>query len=136
MSADADRNLLFGILALQLDFISRDQLVEAMHAWVLAKQRPLGEIGVRLGVSENTARMRVDRALEKLQAHLVRRGISTSAAVLSTTISVGAVQTAPAGLAATATLPNGLVTTYTYDRAQRLTNLTNVVGSTTITSHA
>src|SRR5437773_7521789 len=67
------------------------------------EQRPRGEIGVRLGVSENTARMRVDRALEKLQAHLVRRGISTSAAVLSTTISVGAVQTAPAGLAATLT---------------------------------
>jgi RHS repeat-associated protein len=41
-----------------------------------------------------------------------------------------------AGLAATATLPNGLVTTYTYDRTLRLTNLTNVVGSTTITSHA
>src|SRR5436189_4969863 len=49
MSAVADRNLLFGILALQLDFISRDQLVEAMHAWVLAKQRPLGEILVERG---------------------------------------------------------------------------------------
>ena len=33
----ADRNLLFGILALQMDFISRDQLIEALHAWVLAK---------------------------------------------------------------------------------------------------
>jgi RHS repeat-associated protein len=41
-----------------------------------------------------------------------------------------------AGLAKTATLPNGLVTTYSYDRARRLTNLSNVVGSTTITSHA
>ena len=39
-----DRNLLFGILALQMDFISRDALVAAMNAWVLAKQRPLGEI--------------------------------------------------------------------------------------------
>ena len=29
----ADRNLLFGILALQMDFITRDQLVEAMHAF-------------------------------------------------------------------------------------------------------
>src|SRR5262245_62174968 len=38
----ADRNLLFGILALQNDFITRDQLVEAMNAWVLAKHRPLG----------------------------------------------------------------------------------------------
>src|SRR5262249_44545665 len=40
----SDRNLLFDILALQNDFVSRDQLVEAMSAWVLAKQRPLGEL--------------------------------------------------------------------------------------------
>src|SRR5262245_10556497 len=39
-----DRNLLFGILALQMDFISRDQLIAAMHAWVLAKHRRLGDI--------------------------------------------------------------------------------------------
>jgi eukaryotic-like serine/threonine-protein kinase len=41
---DSDRNLLFGILALQMDFISRDALVAAMHAWVLDKTRPLGLI--------------------------------------------------------------------------------------------
>lgn len=40
----ADRNLLFGILALQMDFISRDALVTAMNAWVLDKGRSLGEI--------------------------------------------------------------------------------------------
>jgi serine/threonine-protein kinase len=45
----ADRNLLFGILALQMDFISRDQLVAAMHAWVLDKARPLGETLVAQG---------------------------------------------------------------------------------------
>jgi WD40 repeat protein/tRNA A-37 threonylcarbamoyl transferase component Bud32 len=39
-----DRNLLFGILAVQMDFISRDALVCAMNAWVLAKDKPLGEI--------------------------------------------------------------------------------------------
>ena len=38
----ADRNLLFGILALQMDFVTRDQLVAAMHAWVLDKGKPLG----------------------------------------------------------------------------------------------
>jgi serine/threonine protein kinase/uncharacterized protein YjgD (DUF1641 family) len=43
-SAQSDRNLLFGILALQLDFISRDQLVAGMNAWVLAKHQPLGAI--------------------------------------------------------------------------------------------
>lgn len=43
------------------------------------------------------------------------------------------------GLPKTVTLPNalgGLVTTYGYDRADRLTTLTNTVGATTITSHA
>ena len=40
----ADRNLLFGVLALQMDFISRDALVGAMNAWVLDKARPLGLI--------------------------------------------------------------------------------------------
>src|SRR6516162_4957810 len=40
----ADRNLLFGIIALQMDFISRDQLIAAMNAWVLDKHKPLGQV--------------------------------------------------------------------------------------------
>jgi WD40 repeat protein/tRNA A-37 threonylcarbamoyl transferase component Bud32 len=40
----ADRNLLFGILALQMDFIQRDALIAAMNAWVLDKAKPLGKI--------------------------------------------------------------------------------------------
>jgi WD40 repeat protein/serine/threonine protein kinase len=44
MPTPADRNLLFGILALQMDFISRDALIEAMHTWVLKKNKQLGEI--------------------------------------------------------------------------------------------
>jgi hypothetical protein len=32
LSAAADRNLLFGIIALQMDFINRDQLVAGMIA--------------------------------------------------------------------------------------------------------
>jgi eukaryotic-like serine/threonine-protein kinase len=43
-SAEANRNLLFGILAVQMDFISRDQLVAAMHTWVLEKHKSLGQI--------------------------------------------------------------------------------------------
>jgi serine/threonine-protein kinase len=45
----ADRNLLFGILALQMDFIDRDALVGAMNAWVLAKNKPLGQILLEQG---------------------------------------------------------------------------------------
>jgi len=40
----ADRNLLFGIIALQMDFIARDQLIAAMHAWILDKHKPLGQV--------------------------------------------------------------------------------------------
>lgn len=32
-----DRNLLFAMVALQLDFITRDALVEALQAWMLDK---------------------------------------------------------------------------------------------------
>jgi serine/threonine protein kinase/tetratricopeptide (TPR) repeat protein len=39
-----DRNLLFGILALQMDFIGRDPLLAAMQAWVFDKARSLGQI--------------------------------------------------------------------------------------------
>jgi eukaryotic-like serine/threonine-protein kinase len=42
--ADADRNLLFGILALQMDFITREGLIAGMNAWVLRKGTPLGQI--------------------------------------------------------------------------------------------
>ncbi|MBX7105837.1 MAG: hypothetical protein K1X57_17265, partial [Gemmataceae bacterium] len=45
----ADRNLLFGILAVQMDFITRDQLVAAMNAWVLDKGKPLGQVLVEQG---------------------------------------------------------------------------------------
>ncbi len=44
MPASTDRNLLFGIVALNLDFIDRDHLVAAMHAWLADKSRPLGQI--------------------------------------------------------------------------------------------
>src|SRR5947209_20334515 len=40
----ADRNLLFGILAVQLDFVTKDALVAAMNAWLLDKGKPLGDI--------------------------------------------------------------------------------------------
>jgi hypothetical protein len=40
----ADRNLLFGILALQLDFIDQAALLAAMRAWVFNKSKPLGAI--------------------------------------------------------------------------------------------
>jgi serine/threonine protein kinase len=45
----ADGNLLFGVLALQMDFIDQQALVQAMHAWVLQKHKPLAELLVEQG---------------------------------------------------------------------------------------
>src|SRR5437763_8164528 len=44
---DADRNLLFGLLALQNNFVGRDALVAAFGAWVADKSRDLGQILVQ-----------------------------------------------------------------------------------------
>ena len=46
---DADRNLLLGILAAQMDFITRDALFEAMNAWIIRKETPLGALLVERG---------------------------------------------------------------------------------------
>jgi RNA polymerase sigma factor (sigma-70 family) len=67
------------------------------------EQRSLTDVGRALGSNEDAARKRVTRALDKLRAHLVRRGITTPAAALASAIAAHAVQTAPAGLAATLT---------------------------------
>ena len=66
------------------------------------ENRPFAEVGAKLGLNENAARMRVDRAVEKLRAILAERGL-TAGATLASVISANAVQLAPAGLAATLT---------------------------------
>ena len=66
------------------------------------ENQPFAEIGARCGLNENAARMRVDRALEKLRGLLARRGVTTAAA-LASVIAAHAVQVAPVSLAATLT---------------------------------
>ncbi len=63
-------------------------------------QRPFTEIGAALKVSEDAARMRVERALERLHALLARRGVTSTAGALAAALSHQAVTAAPAGLAA------------------------------------
>ena len=65
------------------------------------EQRSLAEVGRALGSSEDAARKRVARALEKLRADLIRRGVTTTAGALCAALAANAVQAAPAGLAAT-----------------------------------
>ncbi len=61
------------------------------------------EVGVALGASEDTARMRVNRALEKMHRFFSKRGISSTAAIIAGEISANSVQAAPAALAISVT---------------------------------
>jgi RNA polymerase sigma factor (sigma-70 family) len=61
------------------------------------------QVGAKLALSDNAARMRVDRAVDKLRGLLARRGVTSTAAALSLVLANQAVVAAPAGLAATVT---------------------------------
>lgn len=67
---NADRNLLLGILALQMDFIDRDQLIAAMNAWVLNKSKPLEAFLVDGGhLSQARCNLLASLVLEHLKEH-------------------------------------------------------------------
>ncbi len=65
------------------------------------EQRNFRSVGEALGSNEDAARMRVNRALEKLHALLKHRGVTLSVTVLGTVLSAEAVSAAPVGLATT-----------------------------------
>ena len=63
------------------------------------ERRAFAEIGAVLGVSADAARVRTERALDKLRTLLVRRGITSTATALGAAVSSHAAGSAPAGLA-------------------------------------
>jgi len=65
------------------------------------ENKNLREVGAALGASEDSARVRINRALEKLRKFFTKRGVMLSAAVIATAVSANSVQAAPMGLAAT-----------------------------------
>jgi len=65
------------------------------------QRRELKSVGDALGISDEAARKRVARALERLRTTLSRRGLTTTATAVAATLSVHAAGPAPAGLAAT-----------------------------------
>jgi RNA polymerase sigma factor (sigma-70 family) len=65
--------------------------------------KSMKEIGTALGVSEDTAKKRVHRAVEKLRVFFMKGGVVLPAAILMASISANSVQAAPALLAKSAT---------------------------------
>jgi RNA polymerase sigma factor (sigma-70 family) len=65
------------------------------------ENKSLGEVGAALGASEDAAKMRVNRALEKLRKFFTKRGVGSTTAIIAGAISANSVQAAPAALAKT-----------------------------------
>ena len=65
--------------------------------------RSFTEVGAALGASEDAAKKRVHRAVEKLRAFFKRQGLTLSAAAIAGAVSANSVQAAPVGLATSVT---------------------------------
>ena len=78
----------------QLDQTDRDAVLLRFF-----QDEPLSVVGGALGISEEAARKRVSRSLEKLRAFFVRRGFTISTAALATALAGHRAEAAPAGLA-------------------------------------
>jgi RNA polymerase sigma factor (sigma-70 family) len=65
------------------------------------ENKNFAEVGAALGASESAAKMRVNRALDKLRKFFAQRGVSSTTTILAGTISANSVQAAPIGLAKT-----------------------------------
>jgi hypothetical protein len=66
--------------------------------------KSLREVGVALGASEDSARMRVQRALERLRQYFFKRGVTSTTAMIAGAMAANSVQAAPVTLAKIATV--------------------------------
>src|SRR5258708_942089 len=83
-----------------------DQLGQNDREAVLLRffaRRSFSEIGLALNATEDAARMRVDRALDKLRTLLARRGATSTCAALGMMLASQAATAAPTGIAGTVT---------------------------------
>jgi tetratricopeptide (TPR) repeat protein len=75
---DIDHNLLFGVLALQLDLIDRDGFVNACLAWARHKNTPLADVLITRGLLTAAARAKVEQQLNE-HAGDARAGLAEAA---------------------------------------------------------
>ncbi|HEY5233444.1 MAG TPA: sigma-70 family RNA polymerase sigma factor [Verrucomicrobiae bacterium] len=83
-----------------------EQLGQKDHDAVVLRffeNKTFAEVGAALDASEDAAKMRVNRALEKLRKFFTKRGVPLSSVAIAGTISANSVQAAPVALAKTVT---------------------------------
>ena len=104
--------------------------------------KELRQVGAAMGTTEDAARMRVNRGVEKLRDFLTKKGVTLSATAITGAVAVNSVQAAPAGLAAsitTAALSGTTITTAAVIAATKgiaMTTLQKAVVCTTLAALA
>jgi hypothetical protein len=83
------------------------------------ENKSIREIATTLGLDERAAQKRVQRALEKLRGSFTRRGITFSAALISSAIAANSVSAAPASVSALAVAAAGRNATESTDLIMR-----------------
>jgi RNA polymerase sigma factor (sigma-70 family) len=93
------------------------------------ENKSLREVGELLGTTDDTARKRVNRAVERLRDFFAKRGVNVGVSGLVGVISTHAVQAAPAGLVATVSTAAALAGTTVLTTATATASKTLVVTS-------
>jgi RNA polymerase sigma factor (sigma-70 family) len=65
--------------------------------------KELKQVGAAMGTTEDAARMRVNRGIDKLREFFTKKGVTLSATAIAGAVAANSVQAAPAGLAASIT---------------------------------
>lgn len=115
MSHAADRNVLFGVLALRMDFITGEQLLAALNAWVREKNHSLGRVLVAQQALTPKRQAMLDSLVEEHLEQHVHDAEKSLAAVRATPALPDAMRLVPddelqaclAAFAVTPTPPSG-----------------------------
>src|SRR5262245_9975414 len=70
-SPSSDRNLILGLLALQMDFLSSEQLLDALHAWMRRKTTSVGDVLRERGV---LSERRLELLRGMVEEHVAQHG--------------------------------------------------------------
>jgi RNA polymerase sigma factor (sigma-70 family) len=89
-------------LSAELDFGIAELRNEERDALLLRyfERKSAREMGTVLGISEQAAQKRVNRAVERLRAFFAERGVAVETGSMATLLAANAVEAAPAGMAA------------------------------------
>src|SRR5262245_4946003 len=88
-----DRNLLFGVMALHLDFVGKLDLLQGLQSWGINRNRALGAIRVDRHMMSSRRRMLLEQVVDEYLAqhdHDASRGLAAACEARAVELDIGA----------------------------------------------